>query len=188
MNKRWLLLPVLAVLLLVSYVVAGPYLAIRGISQAVANRDAAQLERHVDFPSLRVNLKAQLDDYLVRQAGSRMQSSLLGGFALQLASGISGAGVDTLVTPLGIGALLQGHSVWNRVTGTTVSPDTYAAPAPARPLQGAEQRFESTRRFTATTRTATGAPVVFVLTRQGLRWRLTDIQLPLADTETPLPP
>lgn len=104
MKKRWLLVPVLAILLLASYVVAGPYLAIRGISEAVANRDAGQLERHVDFPSLRVNLKAQLDDYLIRQAGSSMQSSLLGGFALQLASGISGAGVDTLVTPLGIGA------------------------------------------------------------------------------------
>ncbi|KKY03531.1 hypothetical protein PK69_23575 [Xanthomonas phaseoli pv. phaseoli] len=161
----------------------GPYLAIRGISQAVANRDAGQLERHVDFPSLRVNLKAQLDDYLVRQAGNGLQSSLLGGLALQLASGIGGAGVDTLVTPIGIGALLQGHSVWNRVTGDTVSADTYAAPAPARPLQGAEQRFESTHRFTATTHTATGAPVVFVLTRKGLRWRLTDIRLPLANAQ-----
>ncbi|MFA0923040.1 DUF2939 domain-containing protein [Xanthomonas fragariae] len=188
MKKRWLLLPLLAVLLLGSYVVAGPYLAIRGISQALADRDATQLERHVDFPSLRVNLKAQLDDYLIHQAGSSMQSSLLGGFALQFASGISGAGVDTLVTPLGIGALLQGHSVWNRVIGDTVSQDTYAAPAPARPLQGAEQRFESTRRFTATTHTATGAPVVFVLTRQGLDWRLTDIRLPLEDTGNPPAP
>ncbi|QJD67387.1 DUF2939 domain-containing protein [Xanthomonas campestris pv. badrii] len=181
MKKRWWWVPLAMAVLLAGYVVAGPYLAIRGISHAIAERDAAQLDRHVDFPSLRVNLKAQLDDYLVRQAGSGMQSSLLGGFALQLASGISGAGVDTLVTPLGIGALLQGHSVWNRMIGDTVSADTYAAPAPARPLQGATQRFESTQRFTATTQTANGAPVTFVLTRQGLRWRLTDIQLPLGD-------
>ncbi|APP77345.1 hypothetical protein BJD12_21350 [Xanthomonas vesicatoria ATCC 35937] len=182
MRRRWWIVPLLGVVLLAGYVVAGPYLAMRGISQAIADRDAAQLDSYVDFPSLRVNLKAQLDDYLIRQAGSSMQSSLLGGFALQLASGISGAGVDTLVTPLGIGALLQGHSVWNRLIGDTVSADTYAAPAPARPLQGATQRFESTRRFTATTQTADGAPVNFVLTRQGLRWRLTDIQLPLPAT------
>ncbi|MCC4606317.1 DUF2939 domain-containing protein [Xanthomonas campestris pv. zinniae] len=188
MKKRWWLLPLLIVALLAGYVVAGPYLAIRGISQAVADRDAGQLDRHVDFPSLRVNLKAQLDDYLIRQAGSSAQSSLFGGVALRLASGISGAGVDTLITPLGIAALLQGHSVWNRVIGDTVSADTYAAPSPARPLQGATQRFESTRRFTATTYTATGAPVVFVLTRQGLRWRLTDIQLPLGDQgDSPAP-
>ncbi|MCD0280357.1 DUF2939 domain-containing protein [Xanthomonas melonis] len=184
MKKRWWLLPLATVVLLAGYVIAGPYLAIRGISQAIAERDAARLERYVDFPSLRVNLKAQLDDYLVRQAGSGLQSSLFGGFALQLASGIGGAGVDTLVTPLGIGAVLQGHHVWNRVTGDTVSADTYAAAAPARPLQDASQRFESTRRFTATTQTAAGAPVVFVLTRQGLRWRLTDIRLPLTDTAT----
>lgn len=183
MKKRWLLLPVLVVVGLAGYVVAGPYFTIHGISQAVANRDTTQLQRYVDFPRLRVNLKAQLDDDLVRQAGSSVQSNLLGRFALQLASGISGAGVDTLVTPLGIGALLQGHSVWNRVTGNTVNADTYAAPTPARPLQDAKQRFESTRRFTATTRTGTGVPLVFVLTRQGLRWRLTDICLPLAHTQ-----
>ena len=60
MKKWWWWLPLLIVLALAGYVVGGPYLAIRGISQAVANRDTAQLARHVDFPTLRVNLKAQL--------------------------------------------------------------------------------------------------------------------------------
>ena len=82
MKKWWWWLPLLIVLALAGYVVGGPYLAIRGISQAVANRDTAQLARHVDFPTLRVNLKAQLDDYVVREAGSGLQSSLLGGFCL----------------------------------------------------------------------------------------------------------
>lgn len=49
MKKWWWLLPLLIVLALAGYVVGGPYLAIRGISQAVANRDTAQLARHVDF-------------------------------------------------------------------------------------------------------------------------------------------
>ena len=64
---------------------AGPWLAIRGISEAIEQRDAARLARHVDFPALRINLKAQLDDQLVRRAGSDMQSSLFGVMALGVA-------------------------------------------------------------------------------------------------------
>jgi hypothetical protein len=153
MKKLWWIVPLLAACALAAYVVAGPYLAIRGISQAIEQQDTAALERHVDFP-------------------------------LQIAGGLTGAGVDTLVTPLGIGALLQGHQLWKRSSGQTVDGDTWSAPMPARPLHEARKRFESTSRFTATVRTDAGDPVVFVLDRQGLRWRLTDIRLPLA-TSTP---
>lgn len=190
MKKLWWIIPLLLLLALGGYVVAGPYLAVRGISQAIAQRDSAALERHVDFPRLRANLKAQLDDYVVRRAGPQIQSSLLGGIALQLAGGLTGAGVDTLVTPLGIGAMLQGHQLWKRASGDTVDGDTWSPPAPAQPLKDARQHFESTSRFTATVSTADGRPVVFVLDRQGLRWRLTDIRLPLqpADTAPDAPP
>ncbi len=177
--KKAVALIVLMMLALAGYIAAGPYLAIRGISQAIEQQDAAKLERYVDFPRLRVNLKAQLDDSMVRHAGSGMQSNPLGAFALQLASRMTGAGVDTLVTPLGIGALLQGHSLWNRASGDTIGGDSYARPTPARPLQHAKHRFESTTRFTATITPPEGTPTVAVLTRQGLTWKLTDIRLPL---------
>ncbi len=179
MKKYWWIIPLLLLLALGAYVVAGPYLALRGISQAIEQQDTAALERHVDFPRLRANLKAQLDDYVVRRAGVDTQSSLLGGIALQLAGGLTGAGVDTMVTPLGIGALLQGHQLWKRASGQTVDGDTWSRPMPARPLKDARKHFESTSRFTATVLTDGGEPVVFVLDRQGLRWRLTDIRLPL---------
>jgi len=180
MKKLWWLVPLLLVLSLGAYVVAGPYLAIRGLSQAIERQDTAALERYVDFPMLRANLKAQLDDYVVRQLGAEASSSLLGGVALQLAGGLTGAGVDVLATPAGIGAVLQGHQLWKRASGQTVDGDTWSRPMPARPLKDARGHFASTSRFTATVDTPEGDPVVFVLDRQGLRWRLTDIRLPLA--------
>lgn len=180
--KKWLLPPLLLLLALATYVVAGPWLAIRGIGQAIERQDTGRLSRHVDFPNLRVNMKAQLGDYVVRRAGPEMQSSLLGTVALSLAGNLAGAGVDTLVTPAGIAALLQGRTLWKRASGDTVGGDTYAPTTPARPLKDAEHHYESPSRFTATVHTADGSPVVFVLSRQGLRWRLTDIRLPL---ETP---
>ncbi|CBA16254.1 DUF2939 domain-containing protein [Xanthomonas albilineans] len=177
--KKWLALLLFALLGLGGYVVAGPYLAIHGIEQALRQRDAAALEEYVDFPTLRVNLKAQFDDALLRRAGPDMQANLFGGALLSLAGSVGGMSVDALVTPAGIGALLQGDALWKRASGDTVGGDTYAAPRPPQPLRQAEQRFESTSRFVATVHTADGTPVQCVFTRDGLHWKLSNILLPL---------
>ena len=177
--KKWILAAVIAMaVLLAAYVIGGPYLAIRGISQAIEQRDTGKLARHVDFGAVRVNIKAQINDYIVRRAGSDMQSSLFGQVALGMAGNLTGAGVDTFVTPLGIAALLQGDSLWKRAIGDTVGGDTWAPTEPARPLQGARLRSESPSRFTGTVDHGDGRRTVFVLQRQGLRWRLVDIRLP----------
>ncbi|MBD9537746.1 DUF2939 domain-containing protein [Stenotrophomonas sp. STM01] len=178
--KKWILPAVILVALaLAGYVIGGPYLAIHGISRAIEERDTGRLQRHVDFPALRVNLKAQLSDYMVRKAGPDAQSNLFGAVLLGVASNVTGAGVDTMVTPIGVAALLQGDSLWKRAIGNTANGDTWGPPAPAKPLANTQGHYESLSRFTATTRLEDGREVVFVLSRQGLRWRLTNIQLPL---------
>lgn len=177
--KKWIALAVLLIAGFIGYLAAGPYLAIHGIRQALAEQDTARLERHVDFPALRVNLRAQVEDQLARRAGPELQSSLLGSFALSVANHLIGSGVDTMVTPLGIGAILQGRSMWKKAVGDTVGGDTHAPAVPADPLKNAEHHFESLSRFTATIHDENGRPVICVFTRQGLRWRLTDIRLPL---------
>jgi hypothetical protein len=90
-----------------------------------------------------------------------------------------GAGVDAMVTPVGIGALLQGRSMWKQSIGQTVDGDTYGKPVPADPLKTATHQYESLSRFTATVRDEDGDPVVFVFKRNGLTWKLADIRLPL---------
>lgn len=176
---RWIVgLAALVLLLLAAWLAAGPWLAVRGIEQAIAARDTAALERHVDFPRLRASLQAQLEDRLVREAGEDVASHPLGMLALAAAGGVSRAAVETLVTPAGIGALLQGHAVWKRASGDTRGSGLQATPEPARPLREASHRYESLSRFSATVHHADGGETVFVLERQGLRWRLVDIRLP----------
>lgn len=176
--KKLIWIVVALAVLLAGYVAAGPYLAIRGLSQAIEQRDTARLDRYVDFPMLRANLRAQLDDYVVRRAGPDVQSNLVGALLLTAGQRLSGTAVDAMVTPVGIGALLEGHALWKRASNDLETADAYAPPKAARPLQGATHRFESLSRFTATTHTDQGS-VVFVLQRQGLRWKLVDIRLPL---------
>lgn len=176
--RRIVIAAAVALLLLLAWTAAGPWLAIRGIERAIEQRDTAALERHVDFPRLRANLKAQLDDRIVRAAGDKVTGNLLGAVALAMTGNATGLAVDAMATPLGIGALLQGHVVWKRATGDTRGEGLFAETQPARPLQSARHRYESLSRFSATVEHPGGGRTVFLLERQGLRWRLVDIRLP----------
>lgn len=184
----WIMLAALGGLL-VAYVAAGPYLAVRGIRSAIAEQDAAALSRHVDFPALRASLKAQLGDRLVRSVGIDAGSGLLGALGVRLAGGLSDGAVEVLVTPVGLAALMEGRKVWTLVGEGMLRPDRAPGDAQAgvqagaaaereQPLQDARYRYESLSRFTATVPYDGDGEVVFVLTRRGIRWRLSDIRLP----------
>ena len=71
--------------------------------------------------------------------------------------------------------------------GGVTTEDAYAHRSPDDVLRDARYGFESTSRFTATVPSADGPPLVFVLTRDGLTWRLTDIRLPLGAADAALP-
>ena len=178
--KKWIALALALLLAVLGYAAAGPYLAVHAIGKAVREENAAALAKHVDFPPLRASLKAQLTDRVVRTVGIEAQSGLLGALGTGVAGSLVGGTVDLMVTPAGLGAMMEGRKVWNRVGGLpppSASDDTWERHDP---LRDAERRFESTSRFTATVRTDAGDPVVFVLTRDGLRWKLSDIRLPSA--------
>ena len=174
--KKWIALALVALLALGAYVAAGPYLTVRAIRHAVQAQDPAALAREVDFPLLRASLKAQMEDRLLRRAGMEAQADPIGAFGLSLASGAIDGAVDLMVTPSGLAALMEGRAVWRRVAGG-MSGDG-GADAPREPLHDAAYRYESASRVTATVRDGDGDPYVFVLHRDGLRWKLADIRLP----------
>ena len=177
-RPRFLLWAGAAVLLAVAtYVIAGPWLTIRAIQQAIQQDDTRALARQVDFPALRVNLKAQAEDHIARRYGERAQSSMLGRFGLRVANGLAGGMVDAMATPVGLSALMEGRRVWSRLDGSPPARSVAATERPA-PFRDARYRYESPSRFTATIHDERGQPMVFVLTRTGLRWRLSDIRIP----------
>lgn len=183
--KRWRWpAVVLAVVLCCAWLVAAPWLTVRSIRHAVQAEDARALAAHVDFPTLRISLKAQLHDALVRRAGEDMQAHPLGALALALGTGLVNTTVDAMVTPGGLAALMEGRRVWRDARDTFRRPPTDAAGnpvPPSPPLHDARYRYESFSRFTATIQDEHGRPVVFVLHRSRLRWRLAEIRLPLGD-------
>jgi hypothetical protein len=178
--KKWIWLVAAVVVALLAWTAAGPYMTVHAIRDAIEARDSAALARQVDFPALRGSLKAQLGDRIAREAGAQAQDNPFAAFGLVVANGLAGGLVDAMVTPAGLGAMMEGRKVWDRATGLPPPGSDAARASPReRPLHDAEYRFESLSRFTATVQDDQGRPVVFVMTRSGLRWRLSDIRLPL---------
>ncbi|WP_058834743.1 DUF2939 domain-containing protein [Luteimonas abyssi] len=171
----WPWIAVAAALLLLAYVVAGPFLTVRAIARAVQNDNTRALARQVDFPTLRTNLRAQAEDWLAREYGD-LQDGPFGRYGMRIANGLAGGIVDGMATPVGLAAMMEGRRVWSRMEGR---PPVHSVPQEARPdpFEDADWRYESPSRFTVTVVDEAGRPMMFVLTRQGLRWRLSDIRV-----------
>jgi hypothetical protein len=185
--KKWIALAVAVLVLLFAWVAAGPYMTIRAIQHAVQAQDTGELAEQVDFPALRASLKAQLVDAMIREAGPELQASAMGGIAMTMATGVVNGFVDGMVNPAGLSAMMEGRRLWKNSKESFSRPplDAKGDPLPSArepvPLEDAKLHYESASRFTATIHDDRGQPVVFVLKRSGLRWRLADIRLPLGD-------
>ena len=176
--KKWIWIAAIALVALLAWVAAGPYMTVNAIRDAVRTEDASALAKQIDFPPLRDSLKRQLRDAMLRRVGIEAQSSLLGALGMTVAGGLADGAVEAMVTPAGIGALMEGHKTWNRFSGLPPPAPEDTGDRP-QPLQDPRYRFESPSRVTATVQGDDGSETVFVLTRKGLRWKLSDIRLPL---------
>lgn len=181
--KKLIAVLVPVVLALSAWWFGGPYVTVHGLSGAIEQRDTERLERYVDFPRVRSSLRAQLNDYLVRQAGPDVAASPFGALLYGLGDQLGGAAVDTMVTPTGIGAMLQGHVLWKRGRNELQGGDAFGPTEPARPLKNAEHRFEALDRFVVDIDRGPGQPPLkVVLEPQGLRWKVVDLQLGMSGT------
>ena len=174
--KKWIVAVVVVLALLLGYGVAGPYLAIRGIHAAIEARDPNQLERYVDFPILRANIRARVAKRLLAAATSPSGRVVGDARGRTMIGEISDKAVDAMVSPMGIALLLEGRALAHRATGT--GPGIGEKDDAADPLLHAKTRVESPSRFTATVDSADSRPVVFVFERHWLSWKLSDIRLP----------
>ncbi len=156
----------MALALLVLVVVGffrGPASTLDELREAARSRDAAELARRIDGPALRHSLGR----LLLQQTGAALPED--GGNDRQLMSQFIIAGalvkplVETLVTPEGIAALLQGH-IGPRPLNDAPPPRTDLA-------------WSGLSTVRATVMGAAGDPsLVLVLRRNGLSWQLAGVE------------
>ena len=153
-----------------AYLAASPYLALYKLKSGVEARDAEAVAECVDFPALRQNLKDQLQAALSKRIDS--QQSPLGALAASLAVSAADPLVDSLISPEGLARLMAGQ----KPPLASSEPSTPASPV-KNLLEDATFGYESLDEFVVSVPSAGGA-IRFVLTRSGLSWKLSRIEIP----------
>ncbi len=180
MLKRMAVFALLVLALLVGAGVAGPYLTLYQLRTAIQEQDPERLADQVDFPTLRSNLKDQFKARTA-QAIPQWRDSPLSALALGLTTQLADHAVDALITPPGLASLMAGYGP-RPATVPPADPDAPGTAPPADPFRDARTRFDSPNRFSVQARTRRGDLIHFVLSRHGLKWRLSNILLPGALT------
>jgi len=99
---------VLFVISLIAYAYASPYIALNRIKRAADARDAATLNEYVDYPALRMSLKAEVGEMLQKRIDAQHSSNPLLLFGAAIGAVLIGPLVDAYATPDGVAALING--------------------------------------------------------------------------------
>ncbi|WP_241299962.1 DUF2939 domain-containing protein [Burkholderia stabilis] len=150
-GRAWRLKPLLIVVLAIAvvaaigYAYASPYVALGRLKSAIDARDAQAISEYVDFPSLRISLKQQVTEELMRRIDAVKKNNPLAMIGALIGSALIGPLVDAYATPEGVAALMSGlpprgnpgerPPEWSNLPqGTSsgnASASTQAGPAPA---------------------------------------------------------
>lgn len=105
MNKKTVA-GVLVVAALGAIAYFSPYLTLHQMKTAVANRDADGLSRHVDFPALRENMKAQMLAAM-SDHDTKKDSNPFAAMGQAIAAALVGPMVDAITTPAAVMAIMK---------------------------------------------------------------------------------
>ncbi|MEB2609110.1 DUF2939 domain-containing protein [Burkholderia cenocepacia] len=113
-RRAWRLKPFLIVALVVAligalgYAYASPYVALGRLKSAIDARDAQVISEYVDFPSLRISLKQQVTEELMRRIDAVKKDNPFAVIGALIGSALIGPLVDAYATPEGVAALMSG--------------------------------------------------------------------------------
>jgi hypothetical protein len=165
------------------WVYFAPHLTVHAMHRAAVRGDAAALARHVDFPAVREDLKAQFSD----AAAARIGGDGSGGWrdvGAALATAAAAPAIDALVSETSLGLLFAGRDIARTAFDPSSSPgsssDASTSHASARPWHPT-MAYADASTFTATFDLDgdPSRPVTLVFKRQRLLWwKLSAIRLP----------
>ncbi|VWB21723.1 membrane protein [Burkholderia lata] len=113
-GRAWRFKPLLIVVLAVAviaaigYAYASPYVTLGRLKSAIDARDAQAISEYVDFPSLRVSLKQQVTEELMRRIDAVKKNNPFAVIGALIGSALIGPLVDAYATPEGVAALMSG--------------------------------------------------------------------------------
>jgi hypothetical protein len=160
------------VVLVVGWLYATPYLAVRGMRSAADARDGAALSSYVDFPAVRDSLKTSVNGRVASMAAP-LQGNPLAAFGAAMATAMADPMIDALVTPESLELMLKGN-VPQQATGMMAATSS----------DGQVETTMGYEGFNSFVLTVKGQglisnPIGFVMSRNGVfSWKLSAVRLP----------
>jgi hypothetical protein len=159
-----------AVLFIVGYFVASPYIALQGFRSALMSGEPDALEDRIDFPRVRDGLKAQFNATVMKNMSVELKNNPFGGLALAIAPTLVNGVVDSFVTAEGLASLARGNT---HKTGSSTS-----GPSSEELSFDARVTWETLDRFSVRVPSDEGQEMRLVFHRYGFGWKLTGIRIP----------
>jgi hypothetical protein len=167
----------IALLAVVGWFFASPYLAVKNMKDAADKRDASTLSSYVNYPALKENLKASFSANMNEKAQEK-SSNPLAGFGAALASAFMGPMIDAIVTPDSLAAMLRGQKP--KAAGGVTEPATQDVAAEKNNDPDVKLGYESLNRFVVrvSPKDKPEQKTALVFLREGLSWKLNAVELP----------
>jgi len=169
----------LLILILLAVYIAYPYWTLHRLEQALLSNNAETLKRIVDFPAVRASIKAQVEGGLRQKSEELGQTRpVLGDIGKALTSilgpSVIGGTVDSWVTPEAIlnNPTVVEHREKDEGFGDSTTYAFFSGPTTFK-VDIKDPNEADSPTFVA------------IMTLEGVRWRVTDVELPPLGSLTP---
>lgn len=174
--KNILITAICIVIAVTAYAAAGPYITVRHIKSGIEEMDSEKLSKHVDFPVLRENLHERINAYMTGEVGDMHMHDELASIAMGFMTNMANGLAEAYASPAGLASLSKGLPLLENdrqlyENSTSAIPD-------GEPFQDARYTYDSMDSFSARITDSNGDEIRFILTRNQLSWKLTDIDIP----------
>jgi hypothetical protein len=190
----------IAVVAVLGYAYASPYVALDRLKRAADARDAQALNQYVDYPALRQSLKDQVTQLLTRRIDEQKLHNPFAAIGAMIGVALVGPLVDAYATPDGVAAILDGMPPRGKpgehpsepgepsenmaANAAPSQPAPAPAPSPNPPASApvppkTTAGYRGVNEFVVTyQRSAGNAPYSAILHRNGLfSWKLVGVEL-----------
>ena len=163
------------------YYIASPYLAINRLRDGFLSKNADQVSKYIDYPTLREDLKAQLGAAAIKnfQNDPQMASNPFAGFAIGMITPMINSMVDTYITPSGMRTIFESSASGQNDDDQTVQALADRKKEFDKNLQKTTMGYEGIDQFQLTATSDDNKKTKFLFNRQGFAdWKLKTIVLP----------
>lgn len=161
---------------LAGYVIAGPYLTVSEIKAGIVEKDSEKLSENIEFPTLRQNLKEQMNAAMMKNAATELKDNPFAAFGAALATKMVDGIVDSFVTPSGLASVMKGKKPSKQNSEST---STNEKPKEEDLFKNARYSYDSHSKFSIWVPNEKGEEARFVLKRDGISWKLVNLVIPM---------